>query len=150
MKPPGWLRLPLLLALLGQAPGSAGGQMAWQADIRIQAFDLTPLKGFVSVRVVVASDGGAGALNVSLHLFLPVGSKAARLPPGCQPSPSPNPAAEARVDCGLGEIRVRESREITIVTTTAPAGAGVRFAAFTYSDTPDPQMTNNYAERELR
>jgi hypothetical protein len=143
-----WRALPVLLPLL-QGPAVATSQAAWQADVRIQALDLTPLKGFVNVRVVVGSDGGNGASSASLHLFLPVGTKAARLPAGCQPSPSPTAAAQARIDCALGELRVRDLREITIVATAPPAGVVARFAAFAYSDTPDPQMINNYAERVL-
>lgn len=140
---------PTVLMLLGLIPVAATSQAVWQADVRIQALDLTPLKGFVTIRVVVGSDGGNGASGASLHLFLPVGTKAARLPPGCQPSPSPNSAAQARIDCALGELRVRDLREITIVATAPPAGVMARFAAFAYSDTPDPQMINNYAERVL-
>jgi hypothetical protein len=143
-----WRALPVLLPLL-QGPAVATSQAAWQADVRIQALDLTPLKGFVNVRIVVGSDGGEEARSASLHLFLPVGTKAARLPPGCQPSPSPNPASQARIDCALGELRVRDLREVTIVATAPPAGVVARFAAFAYSDTPDPLMTNNYAERVL-
>jgi hypothetical protein len=141
------LALPLLL--LAQAPASLGSQGVSQADVRIQALDLTPLRGFVNVRVVVGSDGGDGAHSAALHLFLPLGTKAARLPPGCQPSPSPPGAAQARVDCALGELRVRDLREVIIVATVPPAGVVARFTAFAFSDTPDPQMTNNYAERVL-
>jgi hypothetical protein len=141
--------LPAPMPWPAQAPVAATSQSAWQADVRIQALDLTPLKGFVNVRVVIGSDGTDGARGASLHLFLPLGTKAARLPPGCQPSPSPNAAAQARIDCALGELRVRDLREVTIVATAPPAGVVARFTAFAYSDTPDPQMTNNYAERVL-
>jgi hypothetical protein len=141
--------LPALLLLLGQVPVAPTSQAAWQADVRIQALDLTPLKGLVTVRIVVGSDGGEEARSASLHLFLPLGTRAARLPPGCQASPSPNPAAQARIDCALGELRVRDLREVTIVATAPPAGVVARFTAFAYSDTPDPQMINNYAERVL-
>jgi len=141
------LAFPLLL--LAQAPASASNQGVGQADVRIQALDLTPLKGFVNVRIVVGSDGGDGARSAALHLFLPVGTKAARLPPGCQPSPSPPTAAPARVDCALGELRVRDQREVIIVATAPPVGVVARFTAFAFSDTPDPQMANNYAERVL-
>jgi hypothetical protein len=143
-----WRALPALLPLL-QGPAVATSQAMWQADVRIQALDLTPLKGFVTIRVVVGSDGDNGASGASLHLFLPVGTRAARLPPGCQPSPSPTAAAQARIDCRLGELRVRDLREVTIVATAPPAGVVARFTAFAYSDTPDPQMINNYAERVL-
>jgi hypothetical protein len=143
-----WRALVALLPLL-QGPAVASSQAAWQADVRIQALDLRQLKGFVNVRIVVGSDGSEGARSAALHLFLPVGTKAARLPPGCQPSPSPTAAAQARIDCSLGELRVRDLREVTIVATAPPAGVVARFTAFAYSDTPDPQMINNYAERVL-
>jgi len=143
------LALAALLPLLGQAPAMTTNQAVWQADVRIQALDLTPLKGLVTVRIVVGSDGADGAHATSLLLFLPLGTKAARLPPGCQPSPSPTAAAQARIDCVLGELRARDLREVTIVATAPVAGQVARFAAFAYSDTPDPQMINNFAERVL-
>jgi len=142
---PLWCLVPITLGL---STRPVGAQMVWQADVRIQALDLTALKGYVTVRVVVYSDNGDNARNAALHLFLPVGTKAARLPPGCQSSPSPT-AAQARVDCALGELRVRDLREVSIVATAPPAGVPGRFAVFVYSDTPDPQMTNNYAERAV-
>ena len=144
-----WLVLFALPAGIGLGAAPAAAQQVWQADVRVQAIDVTALKGHVNIRVVVYSDLDASASNVSLRLFLPVGTKAARVPPGCQPSPSAAGAVQARVDCALGELRVRDLREVTIVTTEPAPGVIKRFAAFAYSDTPDPQLANNYAERVL-
>jgi hypothetical protein len=120
-----------------------------QADVRIQVIDFGVQKEFVTVRVVVYSDHGASAHNASLHLFLPVGIRVARLPPGCQAIQGPGGGGQGRVDCLLGELRVRDLREVTIVATVPAPGAPRRFAAFVYSDTPDPEITNNYGDRVL-
>jgi hypothetical protein len=139
-------RLAALAPLLALGAGGST-QAAWQADLRIERIELTQASGLVTVRVALYSDNDHPARNAAVHIFLPVGSKAARVPPGCLPSPSPSDGSQARVDCQLGELRVREGRDVSLVATVPSTGG--RFAAFVFSDTPDPVPSNNYAERVL-
>jgi hypothetical protein len=129
---------------VGGAPASQG---QGRADVQIQAIGVTAKDRFVTVRVVVSSDRDDLARNATLHVFIPVGSLVARVPAGCRPSASPTGSLPARVDCDLGEIRVRDLRDVSVVMTAPPAGVARRVAAFAYSDTPDPHVANNYAER---
>jgi hypothetical protein len=120
-----------------------------QADLQVQTIDLTLVHDHVSVRVVISNGNDRSARNAALHLFVPVGAIVARVPPGCRPSPSPVRTAPARVDCDLGELRIRDLREMVIVTTAPPPGGEGLFATLVYSDTPDPAMKNNYRTARL-
>jgi hypothetical protein len=44
---------------------------------------------------------------------------------------------------------VRGLRDFFIATTAPVSGGRSRFAAFAFSDTPDPVPSNNFAERVL-
>jgi hypothetical protein len=127
----------------------AAPQHAWQSDVSVRALELTMQKGGTSItaRVVVATDSG-DARGVRLEIMLPVGVGVVTVPDGCRPSPSPIMSLSARVTCVLGDLRVREIRELSIVTTGRPASREpLPFAVFAFSDTPDPQPSNNFAER---
>jgi hypothetical protein len=55
----------------------------------------------------------------------------------------------ARVTCALGELHAGELRDVSITTARRPgAHMPLRFAAFAFSDTPDPRPGNNFAERD--
>ena len=144
-------RFSLEVAGLPLAIGLVAGlhQTVGQADLQIKAIEVIPANGYLSVKVLIYSENGDNARNAALHLFLPVGARVARLSPGCLPSPSQHDSAQARVDCALGQIRVRDAREVIVVASPPAPGIERRFAAFVYSDTPDPKVTNNYAERVL-
>jgi hypothetical protein len=103
----------------------------------------------ITARVVVATDSG-DARGVRVEVMLPIGVGVVSVPDACRPSPSPVMSLSARVTCVLGDLRVREIRELSIVTTTRPGSREpLPFAAFAFSDTPDPQPSNNFAERDV-
>jgi hypothetical protein len=123
----------------------------WQADLAVQVFELTAIKGGgpITARVVVAT-GNDEARGVRLEMLLPVGIGVLRVPDGCRPSPSPVASLNARVSCAIGDMPVRALREVSVTTTGVPAvDARPHFAVFVFSDTPDPRPTNNFAERSL-
>jgi hypothetical protein len=126
-------------------------QRVWQADVRIQLLEVTALKrgGPLTVRVVVTSESDADARAVRLDILLPIGAGVLRVSPGCRPSASSVASLNARVTCELGDMPVRGLREVQISTTAAAPTGHPRFAAFVASDTPDPEPTNNYAERSV-
>jgi hypothetical protein len=126
-------------------------QKVWQADLRIQTFEVTALKkgGPLSARVVVVSESDDAARAVRLDILLPIGAGVLRLSPGCRPSTSSVAGLNARVTCDLGDLPVRGLREVQISTTAAAPNGHPRFAAFVASDTPDPEPSNNYAERAV-
>lgn len=149
-----------VMLLAGLAVGAAAfpRQEVWQADVRVQAFDVTPVRTAaatqqgarqLSVRVVVASDNDDDARGARLEMLLPVGLGVLRVGPGCRASPGAVSTLTGRVTCDLGDIPVRGLREV-MLSTTAPVSGGGRFAVFVASDTPDPNPTNNYAERPIQ
>ena len=127
------------------------GQRVWQTDLRIQTFEVTALKrgGPLSARVVIVSDNDEAARAVRLEILLPIGAGVLRLSPGCRASASSVASLNARVTCELGDFPVRGFREVQISTTAAAPASRARFAAFVESDTPDPEPSNNYAERAV-
>lgn len=129
---------------------SARGQRVWQADVSVQALVVAMVKpgGPITARVAVAADSDV-ARAVRVEIILPVGVAVLRLPDGCRASPSPVATLSARVTCALGDIPERGMRAVSIATTAAPSGKRLRFAAFAFSDTPDPVPTNNFVERVL-
>jgi len=131
--------------------GDAAPQHAWQSDVSVRALEVTMLKGgtTIAARVVVATDSGE-ARGVRVEVMLPLGVGVVSLPDGCRPSPSPVMSLNARVSCSLGDLRVREIRELSIVTTGRPATRDpLSFAVFAFSDTPDPRPANNFVERTV-
>ncbi len=140
----------LAVVLVVAAPPRGGAaQHVWQADVSVRTLDITKEKaaGPITARVVISTDSG-DARAARLEIMLPVGVGLVRVPDTCQPSPSPLLSLNARVTCQLGDIGVRELRDISITTTGAPPSRGrLRFAAFAVSDTPDPVPSNNFAER---
>jgi hypothetical protein len=140
--------------VLGAAPRGAGSaQHVWQADVSVRAFEVTKEKNgssdSITAHAVVSTDSG-DARAVRLEIMLPVGVGLVRVPDTCQPSPSPVRSLNARVTCIIGDLAVRELRDITITTTGVPSRRRLRFAVFAFSDTPDPLPSNNFAERLVR
>jgi hypothetical protein len=131
--------------------GGNASQRVWQADVSVRALGLTMPQGGTSItaRVVVAADSG-DARDLRLEVLLPVGVGVLTLPRGCRPSPSPVMSLNARVTCSLGDLHVREVRDLSIVTTGRPGSREpLWFAVFALSDTPDPRPSNNFAERSI-
>ena len=147
-----WAMLAMLgIATLLTAGPAQPAQKIWQADVRVQSLEVTALKGKggpLSARVLVTSDNDEEARAAHLEILLPIGVGVVRVPAGCRPSPSAIAGLIARVSCDLGDIPVRGLREV-VITTTGTAAIHGRFAAFVTSDTPDPQPSNNYAERPI-
>lgn len=103
----------------------------------------------MTVHIAIVSDNDDDARATRAEILLPVGVGVLRLPGGCKASPSAVPSLNARVTCDLGDVPVRGLRELSIVTTGAAGNARIRFAVFVTSDTPDPEPSNNYAERAV-
>jgi hypothetical protein len=130
---------------------AAGGkQRVWQSDVSVQALDVARVKpgGPVTARVTIAADSDV-ARAVRVEIILPIGVAVLRLPGVCRTSPSPVATLSARVTCSLGDMPVRGLYDFTIATTASASGGRLRFAAFAFSDTPDPTPSNNFAERVL-
>lgn len=140
----------LVVAFAGLAqPRPGATPRVWRSDVSVRALDLTVEKrgGPISARVIVAADSD-DAHAVRLEIMLPVGVGILRVPDGCRRSPSPITSLAARVSCALGDLPMRGMRDVAITTTGAPPSRGrLHFAAFTFSDTPDPVPANNFAER---
>lgn len=124
----------------------------WQADVRVQSMEVTESRvaGPLSARVTITSHNDDDARAVRLEILLPVGAGVLRLAEGCRASPSVVSALTARVSCALGDLPVGGLREVRLMTTGAARGVQSRFAVFVTSDTPDPDPSNNYAERAIR
>jgi len=146
------VRAMIVMMFVSAAPrGDDASQRVWQSDVAVRALELTMAQGGTSItaRVVVATDSGE-ARGVRVELMLPVGVGVLSVPRDCRPSPSPVMSLNARVTCVLGDLRVREIRDLSIVTTGRPGWSEpLRFAAFVLSDKPDPQPSNNFAERSV-
>jgi hypothetical protein len=129
---------------------SAGGQKVWHSDVSVRALEVLSVKpgGPLTARVAVVADSDV-ARAVQVEIILPVGVAVLRLPTGCRTSPSPVATLSARVTCALGDLPVRTQRDVSITTTGAVRGRTMRFAAFAFSDTPDPLPSNNFVERVL-
>jgi hypothetical protein len=127
---------------------SAAGQRTWRADVSVQALDVVVAKpgGTVTAHITIAADSDA-ASAVQVVIMLPVGVAVTRMPEGCHTSPGPVATLSARVTCALGDMPVRGLRDFAIATTASPGGRRLRFAAFAFSDTPDPVPANNFVER---
>lgn len=140
-----WLAAPVLCA----APLTA--QEVWQADVQVQAIEVSQVRMGLFVRIVVFSDNDDAARNARVEILLPVGVAAVKMAGGCVASPSPNGTTQltARIVCQLGDLPVRALREVWVQTTTPPPGVLKTFGAVALSDTPDPQPVNNHAERTI-
>ncbi len=125
-------------------------QRVWQADLQVQSMDIALLNANLVTRVVVLSDFDE-ARAVRVEILVPVGVGIVRMAPGCTASAAPQgvSALRARVTCELGNLPMRTSREVFVMTTVPPIGVHRSFGAFAMSDTPDPTPANNFAERTL-
>jgi hypothetical protein len=127
-------------------------QRAWESDVSVRAveFSKATLAGSITMHVTVTAERD-DARVVRLEIMLPVGVGVVAMPPGCRSSPAPLMSLAARVTCTLGDLHQRDVRTISVTTTDRPgARRPLRFAAFAFSDTPDPQPGNNFAERDAR
>lgn len=150
------LQLVSITAVLALAAGFTSGAprptddpRVWQSDLEIESLEVAELRsgGSVNARIVISAEGSDAARAVRLEIMLPIGVGVLRLAQGCTPSASPVTGLNARVTCELGEVQPRGIREIAISTTSRKSSIPLRFAAFAYSDTPDPSPANNFAER---
>lgn len=134
------------------ASGSTRDPRVWQADVKIESLDAGELRsgGPVNARIVIAVDGGESARAVRVEILLPIGVGVLRIPDACRPSPSPVTGLNGRVTCDVGEIPGRSTREILLSTSARVSPQPIRFAAFVYSDTPDPAPSNNFAEKSVQ
>lgn len=150
------LSITAALALAaGFAPAASrptGDPRVWQSDLQIASLEATEVRtgGSVSARVAISTDGNDPARAVKVEIMLPIGVGVLRLADGCKPSASPVTGLNARVTCEIGEVQPRGTREIVISTTSRAGSIPLRFAAFAYSDTPDPAPGNNFAERTVQ
>lgn len=127
-------------------------QRTWESDVSVRAveFSKAALAGSITMHVTVTAERD-DARAVRLEIMLPVGVGMLAMPPACRSSPAPVMSLAARVTCTLGDLHRRDVRTISITTTDRPgARQPLRFAAFAFSDTPDPQPGNNFAERDAR
>lgn len=149
-----WAAASLCTALAfigGLAQQPVRSPRVWQADVAVQAFEVTAAKrgGPITARVVVAT-GNDEARAVRLEMLLPVGVGVLRVSGDCHASAGPVESLNARVSCVMGDLPVRALREVSVTTSGAsPADARPTFAVFVYGDTPDPQPANNFAARAL-
>ena len=144
-----WMTGMVALLLWGE---SAGAQEAlWRADIQIQSLRVTRLDANLLLRVVVYSDNDDEARAARVEILVPVGVGIVRMAAGCSASAGPPGmrVLQARVTCELGNVAVRDSREVFVMTTTPRPGTASVFGAFAMSDTPDPKPGNNFAEGRL-
>lgn len=143
----GWVTVSIGAALL---LASTSVQRVWQADVSVRVLEVVRVKpgGPLTARVAVTADSDV-ARAVQVEIILPVGVAVLRLPAECHTSPSPVATLSARVTCALGDLPVHTTRDLSIATTSVTRVGGMRFAAFAFSDTPDPVPSNNFAERVL-
>lgn len=132
--------------------GGDFAQRAWESDVSVRTveFSKATLAGSITMHVMVTAERD-NARAVRLEIMLPVGVGVLAMPPGCRSSPAPVMSLAARVTCTLGDLHQRDMRTISVTTTDRPGvRRPLRFAAFAFSDTPDPQPGNNFAERDAR
>ena len=147
------IRLGGLLAglLLLLRAGDARAQRIWQADVLIQALDISQLDQSLVARVIIAAANHDDARAVHVEILLPLGVGVTRTAMGCSASMSPPGVSDlrARVMCDVGTLPVRGTREVFVITTLPPVGTPKTFGVFASSDTPDPRPGNNFAEKTL-
>lgn len=134
---------------LGGSSHAPRAQAVWQADVRVKSLSVAAQGGQLSARAVIYSDNDDDARATRVEFLLPVGVGVLRVPASCRTSASAIAGLHARVTCDLGDVEVRGTRELQIVTTAVTGGSTARFAVFVTSDTPDPAPANNYAERAV-
>lgn len=131
--------------------GGEHAQRTWASDVSVRSVGLskTATNHAIAMRVTVTAERDE-ARAVRLEIMLPVGVGVLAVPPECRSSPTPVMSLAARVTCTLGDLRARDARRISITTTDRPGTRQpLRFAAFAFSDTPDPDPGNNWASAVL-
>jgi hypothetical protein len=141
---------PVVLVLVAAPARDLSAQRVWPTDLLVQSMDIALLNANLVARVVLLSEyDEARAMRV--ETLVPVGVGILRMAPGCTASAAPQgvSALRARVTCQLGNLPMRTSREVFVMTTIPPTGGRRSFGAFAMCDTPDPSPVNNFAERTL-
>ena len=148
MKLPKWIGvLAGFLVVLSRPPAEA--QEIWQADVRIERMNLLalPSAGHTELRVVVSSANDDEARQARLEVLLPVGTQTIKVPRTCREGVSPVRHHVGRIGCDLGSIAVGGRQDLRF-TFALPSGLATRrVAAMAWSDTPDPDLENNFAHR---
>ena len=144
-----WLGV-LLLELAGSAT-RLRAQRLWQADVLVRSLDVSLLDGKLLARFVISTEADDEAKATRVEVLIPVGVGIVRMGAGCVASAAPPgvSALRGRVTCELGNLAVRGSREVFVLTTIPPSGVPRSFAVFAMSDTPDPRPGNNFAEKTM-
>lgn len=142
--------LPLLAR--SSAPSDDPQGQVWQADVQIRTLEVTRTRSTMTARIVVYSEKDDEARDSHLIVLLPLGVGVDKLAPGCSANAGPAmiPSLRAAVECDLGSIPDRGIKEVVISTTLPPEVIPKRFGVFVYSNTPDPNPGNNYAERTIQ
>ena len=129
---------------------SAKAQAVASADVSVQSVSVVDKRrNGLTADITVHSHHDDDAQRVTLIVLLPFQTKVFRLSPECSivPATSSYPdGVQAFVQCSLGDIPVGATKSVSIVTTTPPAGTAKRFAAFVWSQVPDPNQSNNFGE----
>lgn len=144
----------LVLTIGALVAGPALGQGLYQTDLRIETLNVQRVpEGLLAHAVVgvVAVENDAPSRGTSVQVLLPVGVGVLRMSQGCVLGASPPGVAalRARVICDFGVLATRSTREVTVLTTVPPSGVAKTFGVVAVSDTPDPKLSNNFAERTL-
>jgi hypothetical protein len=144
------MTVTVALALTLGWPASAQEPL-WRADIQVQSLRVSRQDATLLARVLVYSDNDDEARAARVEILVPVGVGIVRMAPGCSASAGPPgiSALQGRVTCELGNVPVRGSREVFVMTTKPRPGTPAVFGAFAMSDTPDPKPGNNFAEGKL-
>ena len=129
-------------------------QGLYQTDLRIQTLEVHRVpEGLLAHAVVgvAAGQNEAPSRGTSVQVLLPVGVGVLRMSEGCVLGPSAPGVTvlRGRVICDFGVIPSRSVREIRVLTTVPPNGVSKTFGVVAVSDTPDPKLSNNFAERTL-
>lgn len=107
-----------------------------------------PPSAALDVNVVVFSHWDDDAQNVKLLIFLPPESRVLGMPAECA-APVSNPGStgisNAFVTCTLGSMAVNATRPVRISITRPVSYVVPRVGVFAWSETPDPNTSNNHA-----
>jgi hypothetical protein len=143
--------LPAFLLFLTGSSSDRGDQV-WQADIQIRTLEVTRSRTAMNVRVVVYTEKDDEARDAKLIVLLPPGVGIDKVAQGCTASAGPSgvPSLRATVTCELGSIADRGLAESLLSTTLPPDATPRKIGVFTFSATPDPAPSNNYAERTIQ
>jgi hypothetical protein len=87
--------------------------------------------------------------NAKLLVFLPPESRIIAMPPACVASllSGPNLSTNAAfAACTLGDMGVNATKSMQLTIARPPSYVVPRVGVFAYSESPDPNTTNNHTE----